>query len=131
MEMSSNSDKTKISLLNKFPLFASPIPELPSYDDNRASYDNILNYCLNQSNDSNSIYAKFNFHPRLKSLSNQEEQFEQRCANYDNLSYLVIDGISSKSSVNKEKKRLGKIASCKDYFAATTGRIFNENEQRE
>jgi hypothetical protein len=110
--------KTSSSSHNKFPL---PISELPSYDNNRASYDNILNYCLNPSNESNSIYAKFNF-------TNQEKQFEQRCANYDNLSYLVIDGISSKKL---SKREIGKIASCKDYFAATTGFRFNENGQRE
>jgi len=91
-----------------------------SYDDNRASYDNILNYCLNPINESNSIYEKFNF--------NTKEQFEQRCANYDNLSYLVIEKIPSRKFSNKG---IGKIASCKDYFAATTGFSFNENGQRE
>ncbi len=113
MELNKTSS-SKYSLLNKFPLFASPIPELPSY----ASYDNILNYCLN---DTNSIYTKFNF-------PHQDEQYDQRCANYDNLSYLIIDGISSKKISNKG---IGKIASCKDYFAATTGFIYKENGQRE
>jgi hypothetical protein len=56
--------------------------------------------------------------------SNSDEQFEQRCANYDNLSYLVMEKILP-------KKRIGKIASCKDYFAATTGFVFEENGQRE
>jgi len=117
--------KTSSSSPNKFPLYALPISELTSYDNNRASYDNILNYCLNPSNESNSIYAKFNFH---SGYTNQEKQFEQRCANYDNLSYLVIDGISSKKL---SKREIGKIASCKEYFAATTGFRFNENGQRE
>ncbi|CAF0897341.1 unnamed protein product [Rotaria sordida] len=85
-----NSSYNKISLFNKFPLFALPISELTSYNDNRALYDNILNYCLNPSNESNSIYAKFDFHRRSLNFSNPEEQFEQRCANYDNLSYLII-----------------------------------------
>jgi hypothetical protein len=117
----SSSSNNKNSLLNKFPLFASPIPELSPKDMNRASYDNIFNYCLNPINDSNSIYAKFDFH-------RPDEQFEQRCANYDNLSYLIIDGISSKKFSNKG---IGKIASCKDYFAATTGFVYHENGQRE
>ncbi|CAF3840136.1 unnamed protein product [Rotaria sordida] len=121
-----NSSYNKISLFNKFPLFALPISELTSYNDNRALYDNILNYCLNPSNESNSIYAKFDFHRRSLNFSNPEEQFEQRCANYDNLSYLVIDGISSKKISNRGKKN---IASCKDYFTASNRFIFNENEQ--
>jgi hypothetical protein len=120
-QTSSSSSSNKIS----FPLFASPIPELTSCDDNRASYDNILNYCLNPSNESNTIYEKFNFNQKNFT---SEEQFERRCANYDNLSYLVIDKISPKKFSNKG---IGKIASCKDYFAATTGFSFNENGQRE
>ncbi len=60
--------------------------------------------------------------------SNSDEQFEQRCANYDNLSYLVMEKISPKKC---SRKGIGKIASCKDYFAATTGFVFEENGQRE
>ncbi|CAF3776005.1 unnamed protein product [Rotaria magnacalcarata] len=104
-----------------------PITQSSHDDNNRAMYDNILHYCLNPLNDSNSIYAKFHFRHRSLTLRNQEEQFEKRCANYDNLSYLVIDGISSKKNSNRGN---GKIASCKDYFAATNRFIFNKNEQR-
>ncbi|CAF0858688.1 unnamed protein product, partial [Adineta steineri] len=126
-EMNKTSSSSKDNN-HKFPLFFSPISELTSYDINRASYDNILNYCLNPMNESNSIYAKFNFHQRNNS-SNKDKQFEQRCANYDNLSYLVIDGPSSSSSKKFLNRKIGKIASCKDYFAATTGFSFNENGQ--
>ncbi|CAF4038256.1 unnamed protein product [Rotaria sp. Silwood2] len=126
LNKTNSSSHNKISLFNKFPLLSLPISELTSYDDNRALYDNILNYCLNPLNESNSIYSKFDFHHRSLNLSNQEEQFEQRCANYDNLSYLVIDGISSKNFSNRGKIN---IASCKDYFDATNRFILNENEQ--
>jgi hypothetical protein len=61
-------------------------------------------------------------------FNQEEQQFEQRCANYDNLSYLVIEKPCSKKFSNKQ---IGKIASCKDYFAATTGFIFHENGQCE
>lgn len=115
--------------MNKFPLFALPISELSSPSTNRELYDNVLNYCLNPLDESNLIYAKFDFHNRSINLKNQDEQFEQRCSNYDNLSYLVIDGISSKTLSNRG---IGNIASCKDYFAATNRFIFNdENVKRE
>ncbi|CAF4497339.1 unnamed protein product [Rotaria socialis] len=104
-----SSSSNKISLFNKFPLFGVPITQSSHDDNNRAMYDNILHYCLNPLNDSNSIYAKFDFRHRSLTLRNQEEQFEKRCANYDNLSYLVIDGISSKKNSNRGN---GKIASC-------------------
>ena len=59
--------------------------------NNRASYDNILNYC---SNESHSLYMKFDFrHGKIHC----ENAFEQRCANYDNLSYLIKEKISSSS----------------------------------
>lgn len=127
----SSSDSNKISLLDKFPLFGLTMPELSSNDNNnnnRALYDNVLHYCLNPPNDSNSIYAKFDFRHRSLNLKNQDEQFEKRCANYDNLSYLVVDGLSLKRSSNRGNP---KIASCKDYFAATNRFIFNENRQCE
>jgi hypothetical protein len=60
-----------------------------------SSYDNILNYCLNPKIDPNFT----------------ENQFENRCANYDNLSYLT-----------KPISKYGKISSCKDYFTC------NENK---
>ncbi|CAF0878138.1 unnamed protein product [Rotaria sp. Silwood1] len=126
LNKTNSSSYNKISLLNKFPLFALPISELTSYDNNRALYDNILNYCLNPLNESNSIYAKFDFHHRSLNLSSQEEQFERRCANYDNLSYLFIDGISSKKTLYRGKRN---IASCKDYYAATNRFTFHEDEQ--
>ena len=54
-----------------------------------------------------------------------EKPFEQRCANYDNLSYLIMEKISSKKEVKK-------ISSCKDYFAASTRTFsFRQNEQSE
>ncbi|CAF0793229.1 unnamed protein product [Adineta ricciae] len=125
-----NTNQTSSSKQNnyKFPLFVSPSSELSSANSSRASYDNILNYCLNPANESNSIYAKFSFQQRDSKPKTDEKQFEQRCANYDNLSYLVIDGITSKKFLHRG---IGKISSCKDYFAATTGFIFNENGQRD
>lgn len=125
-----NMNQTSSSKQNnyKFPLFVSPSSELSSANSSRASYDNILNYCLNPANESNSIYAKFSFQQRDSKPKVDEKQFEQRCANYDNLSYLVIDGLTSKKFLHRG---IGKISSCKDYFAATTGFVFNENGQRE
>ena len=101
-----------------------------SLDHNRASYDNIVNYCLNPSNGRDATYAKFDFQQRHLSLPNADEQFEQRCANYDNLSYLVVDGVASKKAFHKDRKSVGKIASCKEYFAATTGLNLRETRAR-
>jgi hypothetical protein len=53
-------------------------------------------------------------------LNTKENQFEKRCANYDNLSYLT-----------KEISKKGKISSCKDYFTNTKKFDFNENKSRE
>jgi len=81
------------------------IPDLISY----SSYDNILNYCLN----SNLNYNEF-------VLNTKENQFEKRCSNYDNLSYLT-----------KKISKKGKISSSKDYFTNTKKFDFNENKSRE
>ena len=102
---------------------------MTSSDHSRASYDNLLNYSPSSSNGNDSIYAKFDFNVRQTSLSNPDQHFVERCANYDNLSYLIPDGISSKKALLKDRKIGERVASCKDYFAATTGFIFHSNEQ--
>ena len=128
LNKTNSSSQNTAFLFKKFPLFASPISELVSYNDNHVLYDNVLNYCRNSSNEENSIYAKFDFRHRYLSLPYHDKQFEQRCANYDNLSYLIIDRVSSRKLANRGIRN---IASCKDYFAATNRFISNENEQRE
>ena len=121
---SSSSNHHKQALFTRYPLFASPIPEFSSVDASRASYDNIFKYCLKSSleNENDGVYAKFDFRP-LSLPNADEQQFEERCANYDNLSYLVADGKASR----RDRRAVGKIASCKDYFAATTGFLAQEN----
>ena len=122
---SSSSNNHKQALFTRYPLFASPIPEFTSIDDSRASYDNIFKYCLKSSLENDSVYAKFDFRHLSLPITADEQKFEERCANYDNLSYLVADGKASR----RDRSVVNKIASCKDYFAATTGFVAQENGQ--
>ncbi|CAF3805844.1 unnamed protein product [Rotaria magnacalcarata] len=95
---------SRISLHEKFPI----ISNLISY----SSYDNILNYCLNPKTDLSTIYTT-----RID-YNLKEKQFETRCANYDNLSYLT-----------KTISKTGKISSCKDYFTNSKNIVFNEKKR--
>lgn len=56
-----------------------------------ASYDNIMNYCLNSKKENDSNYAIIDYNAKAKN-------FEKRCANYDNLSHLTKK-ISRRSKV--------------------------------
>ncbi|CAF4150849.1 unnamed protein product, partial [Didymodactylos carnosus] len=96
---SSNSSSSigKMNLLKKFPLLNTPIPEFAilnrartsSSSNNNRAYDNILNYSLF---DIDGVYSRFNFPRKQHTLPcNNKTQFHMKCANYDNLSYLVVD----------------------------------------